>query len=205
MPDRQGGVQLRFVGTATPDFMMDENRHSQQNWNARFSEGGFDDQLFFADSNGLFSATSRNQQAIINESHAIQAQPDAGLLDREATPLSGVSLDKNVAYESDISESGATISDCPIRIADFNVSSNLSTPDSERAVADREVFNFEGVSLESFQFLSDLLSDWDGLVGANTFFEAAAALRQGQVQQNQSTVQHESSADSSSATLSRHR
>ena len=85
MPDGQGGVQLGLDRSATPDFIMDENGNLQQNWDTRFSESRFDDQLFFADPNWLFSATSRNQQTTINEfrlngdlalspnSHAIQA------------------------------------------------------------------------------------------------------------------------------------
>ena len=93
MPDGQvqSGVQLRLVGSATPDFMMDEDWNSQQHGNARFSESGFDDQLLVADvgasnQNATYETGFYRNPSFASDSHAVQAKPDTGLPDVPSQP-----------------------------------------------------------------------------------------------------------------------
>jgi hypothetical protein len=49
---------------------------------------------------------------------------------------------------------------------DFDVSSDLPVPGSERAIAELNVFNSKKLSLISLQFLPGLIGQQNGLVGS---------------------------------------
>ena len=108
-PNGIAGVTLGQVGVTTPDLSFQnvadiDMESSEQNRNAGSSEGGFNDQFFFTNTNVLIGSASLDQQPTTDEiafngyapftsnSHAIQAQPDTGLTDGVVTTSELVTL-----------------------------------------------------------------------------------------------------------------
>ncbi len=120
---------------------------------------------------------SQEQQPIINElglngnaplasdRHAIDSQPDTGLVGKPTALFGGID-NKNAAPEANIIIDGSTIGDSAIGVADFDVSSDLPVPGSERAIAELNVFNAKKLSLVSLQPLPGLVGQQNGLIGS---------------------------------------
>jgi len=222
VPDGSVGVALGQVGITATDFSLDKvsgtrTGDSEKNGDAKSREDSFNDQLFFTNINILIGPASLDQQPTSDElglngnapftsnSHAIQAQPDTGLTDGESASVFGSIVNEYRSMEATVDEHRSTIGDRPIGIADFNVSADLSAPGVEGTIAKLNVFNAKKLSLVLLQPLPGLIGQRNGIVELPSLFNTAAGLGQSEKQQNQSALQHESSVNSSSATLSRHR
>jgi hypothetical protein len=221
VPDGVAGVSFGQIGITATDLALDKGagaslKYSEANRDTRGSEGGFNDQLFFANTNTVFALGTVDQQPITDkfalngnasfasDRHSVNAKPNAGLTEGESASVLGSVVNENRSMEAAVNEHGSMVGDSPIGIADFDVSSDLSAPGSERAIAELDILNAERLSLISLQLLPGLIVQQNGLVGVPPLFDAASGLGQSEDQQNQSALQHESSVNSSSATLSRH-
>jgi hypothetical protein len=222
VPEGSVGVALGQIGITATDLSLDKvagtrTGDSEKNGDTRSSESGFNDQLFSTNTNTVIILASMDQQPVTDESglnsdasltsdrHTIDTEPDARLFKRESTSFLASVVNENIAMKTNVDKHGSTIGDRPIGIADFNVSADLPVPGGEGTIAEFDVLNAERLSLVSLQPLPGLVGQRNGLVGVPPLFDAASGLGEGQNQDNHSTLQHESSVNSSSATLSRHR
>ena len=177
VPDGGAGVAFGQLGVTATDLSL-ATGPSEKNRDARGSEGGFNDQLFFANTNTVFALRTVDQQPITDklafngnasfasDRHAIDAQPDTGLNDGESARLLRSIVNENIAMETNIHEHGSVIGDRAIGVADFDVSSDLPAPGGEGTVAEFDVLNLQKVSLVPLVQLPTLLGHGNGLVGA---------------------------------------
>jgi hypothetical protein len=198
-PDGIVGTTFGLFGITATDLSFNTGS-SEKNRDARGSEGGFNDQLFFPNANFLMALNSQEQQPVSNElglngnpplatdRHAIDSQSDTGLIGKRTTLFGGID-NKDAASEANIIIDGSTIGDRPIGIADFDVGSDLSAPGSEGAIADFDVLNAESLSFISLQSLPGLVGQRNGVIGPPPFFNTAPDLAQSENQQNQNTLQ----------------
>ena len=149
--------------------------------------------------NGLSNSTFEADQigsdghpSLATNSHAVQAQDDSLLFQGHDAILGHTVVDEHATSHANIGDCGATI-DWPIipgSIADFNVRRDFSSPGSEGAIADINIFQLEEFTLPllpSTQFLS---REFDGFVEPRFFTSVATGLDQDENQQNQSPLQH---------------
>jgi hypothetical protein len=202
LPDWIAGTAAGFLMVSAPDLALDhvaaswQANGSQQNWDARGSEGGLDNQLF------LVNVHSGDEQVTVDklwidgdsplptDSHAIQAQPDAGLSIVEGTsPVASVK-EKHGSVETDIDPHPAMVDGLPVGVSNFNVGFNPSIPSSDESLSDLEIFNLEEFPFLPFKTLSGLVGQGSEFIGSNPFFNAAPGLGQGENEDNQSTLQH---------------
>lgn len=176
MPNGSAGIALGQVGVTATDLSLDTGS-SEKNRDARGSEGGFNDQLFLANTNTVFALGTVDQQPITDklafngnasfasDRHSIDAEPDAGLTEGESTSLLRSVVNESRTTEATVNEHGSMVGDSPIGVADFDVSSDLSAPGGERAITELNVLNAEKLSLVLLQPLSGLIGQQNRLVG----------------------------------------
>jgi len=181
VPNGSAGVALGQVGVATTDFAIDQITAdrgqvncSQQDGDARGSEGGLNHQLFFTNTKTFLVPGSLNQQyathkirldndlSLASNSHAIDSESDT-LVDKPTRLFGGIE-NKDAAVEANIIIDRSTIGDSAIGVADFDVSSNLPAPGGERTITELNVFNAKKFSLISLQFLPGLIGQQNGLI-----------------------------------------
>jgi hypothetical protein len=182
VPDGSAGVALGLVGVTATDLSFQNvsgtNReYSEKNRDTRSSEGGFNDQLFFTNTNTVLALASMHQQSTTDElgldsdsslasnSHSIQAQPDTDLTDGESASLFGSVVNEDRSMEATVNEHGPMISDRAIGVADFDISADLSAPGGERTITELNVFNAERLLLVSLQSQPGFIGQQNGLVG----------------------------------------
>jgi hypothetical protein len=182
MPDGSVGVALGQIGITATDFSLDKGtgtslKYSEADRDTRGSEGGFNDQLLSSNANFLMALNSQEQQPTGNElglngnaplaanRHAIDSQPDTGLTEGESAGFLSSVVNESRTTEATVNEHGSVIGDRAIGVADFDVSSDLSTPGSERAIAELNIFNAKKLSLMLLQPLPGLIGQQNGLVG----------------------------------------
>jgi hypothetical protein len=222
VPNGIAGVTLGQVGVTTPDLSFQnvadiDMESSEQNRNAGSSEDGFNNQLLLADTTAILSIGSLDQQPTMDkfrlngdetfasDGHAVKAEPNTILSEREPSTLGTSVVDPNISFQANVHPDGTAINDSTISVPHFNIGFDFSTPGSDGATADLEFLDRQEIAFESFQFLPDFSGQRNGVVGPSSFFDATSRLGQDEDQQNQTSLQHESSVNSSSATLSRHR
>jgi hypothetical protein len=139
--------------------------------------------------------------------HAIQPQDDSLLLQGQNTTLIHVVMNKDIALHSEIADGRASIDGLaiPRSITDFNICGDFPTQGSDGAVTDLEILKLEELSLQSFETLPRFAREFKRFIEPCFFAGVAPVLGHSKDQQNQNALQHESSVNSSSATLSRHR
>ncbi|MBI3807623.1 MAG: hypothetical protein HY281_08965 [Nitrospirae bacterium] len=192
--------------------------------NAGFGEGGFNDQLFLSNV-GVFVEAARSlgigfdpqmgaHQTGVNDdfslatdSHSIQAKIEPQLLNGKQVEIS--IMYKDTPDESVVGENLSPVSNRPISVTNLDDSTDLSTiPAGNGAGSDFDILKFQEVSFQSFDMLSLATSQFDRLEIIDPFLHLGeqGASVQGDAGQNyQKSLHHESSVNSSSATLSRHR
>ena len=200
------GEWLGQVGITTTDLSLDKvsgtrTGDSEKNGNARSSEGSFNNQLFFTNTNILVSPASLDQQSTADEfrlngnatfasdRHTVEAKPDAGLTDKSPGIFSGIE-NEGAPVEAHIIIDGSTIGDRPIGITDFNVSTDLPAPSGESTITELQVLNLQKVSLVPFMQLPTALGHRDQFVGSSTLLYTAPGLSQGERKNNQNVLQH---------------
>lgn len=177
-------------------------QESQNAWNTRISESGFNSESFFTNANIVIGRKTLDQQSSTNElaingeatfasnRHSIYSKPDTGLTHGEIASFFAGVVNEDGTSEAAVIEHGATIDNRPIDITNFDVSADLSAPGSERALTELHVLNGEQFALVPLQPFLRLVSQRDRLVEPSTFFDATASLSQGEDQQGQSVLQH---------------
>ena len=182
-PDGIVGVALGQVGITATDFSLDKvagtrTGDSEKNGDTRSSEGSFNDQLFFTNANTVIILASMDQQSTSNkiglndnapftsDSHTVNSRQNASLSEGESTSFLASVVNENGSMEAGVDEHGSTIGDCPIGIADFNISADLSAPSGKRATVEFDLLNFEKLSFVPFMQLPPVLGHGNQIVSS---------------------------------------
>ncbi len=182
VPEGSAGVALGQIGITATDLSLDKGagaslKYSEADRDTRGSEGGFNDQLFLANTNTVFTLGTVDQQPITDklalngnasfasDRHTVNAKPNAGLTEGESASLLRSIVNESRTTEATVNEHGSMVGDSPIGIADLDVSSDLPVPGSKGTVAEFDVLNNKKLSLISLQFLPGLVGQQNGLVG----------------------------------------
>ena len=206
-PEGVGETALGLVGITATDLALDKGagaslKYSEADRDTRGSESGFNDQLFLANTNTVFTLGTVDQQPITDkfafngnasfasDRHTVDTEPDARLGEGESTVFLSSVVNENIAPEPNVHEHWTTVGDRPICIADLNGSSDLPAPGGEGTVAELDVLDLQKVSLVPLVQSPTLLGHGNGLVGVPPFFNAASGLGKGEGKQNQNMLQH---------------
>lgn len=186
-----------MFGITATDLSLDKGagaslKYSEADRDTRGSEGGFNDQLFLANTNTVFALGTVDQQPITDKlafngntslaanRHTVDTEPDAGLAEGERAGFLGSVVNENIAMKTDIDEHGPTIGDRPIDVSNFDVSPDLPAPGGEGTVAEFDVLNAERLSLVSLQPLPGLVGQQNGLVGVPSLLRCCIRIGSGQ-------------------------
>jgi hypothetical protein len=176
VPDGGAGIALGQVGVTATDLSLDTGP-SEKNRDARGSEGGFNDQLFLANTNTVFALGTVDQQPITDklafngnasfasDRHTIDSEPDARLSKGESSRLLGSVVNENRTYKATVDEHRSAIGDRPIGVSNVDVSADPSTPSGERAITELDILDAERLSFISLQPLPGLIGQQNGLIG----------------------------------------
>ena len=160
---------------------------SQQGGDAGVSQGSFDDQSIFTDIRASITGDALDERSSLNQfwldgnsafssnSHTIQSKPNANLVTQGSSLISCV-VRKNAAGESDVVGDGAFIDNSAVGITNLEVGLNPSTPRSEGAVTDSDIFDTQKLSLEFLKLNPILAGQLERPVGSNAFFNATTSL-----------------------------
>ena len=158
MPNGSAGNTFGLLGITATDLSLDKGtgtslEYSETYRDTRGSEGGFNDQLSFTNTDMILAPGSVDQQSTTDElglngnaplaanRHAIDSQSDTGLAEGARAGFLGSGVNENIPMKTNIGKHGSTIGDSGIGVADFDVSSDLPAPGGERAIAELDVFN----------------------------------------------------------------
>ena len=170
------------IGITATDFSLDKvsgtrTGDSEKNGDARGGEGSFNDQLFLANTYAILSFGPLDQQptfdeawinsnlSLASDSHAVKADPNTILSERESSSSGSSIVDKDIAFQTGVHPDGPMINDGTVSVPNFNVGFDFSTPSGERAATDFEFLNLKKFPLETLQFLPDLFGQRNGVVG----------------------------------------
>jgi hypothetical protein len=215
------------IGTATANFLGSTAGSNGGNddylWNARFGEGGFDYEFLLFDTDSLVEqagslgisvgakvvadqAWVNSYSSLTSNSHSVQPEMDSPLAKGEQSGI--IAVEPNCADESNIGENISSIENRAISIVSFDSRADLSTPRGDGAVSDLDLFQFQQLSLLRLNTVSSFADqfNWLEIIDPFLYFGEQGARVEGDAgHDQQESIQHESSVNSSSATLSRHR
>jgi len=215
-PDGRAGITLGSFGGTTSELTVVNDGNEQEDRDAGFGEGGVDNQRFFTDSHpsvflavapyettgdlgvGLFGAVGLTDQlgsygnpSFSPDGHAIKTQYESALLgEGESSTFSQIIVNHDTARHASISVGWSAIGDSAIGVSNFNISRDLASPGSNRAISDLEVLKLQELSLQPFNTFPALRREGDGFKDSSTFVGGTAGLGQSEGQQNQSALQY---------------
>jgi hypothetical protein len=124
----------------------------------------------------------------------------------ECASFSQAIVNGDASVHSPVNENGALVGDrAAIHISNDDISRDFPSPGSNGTSTNLEVLKFENLSLQPLKLLPGLVVETQRSESSLFLLGGGATdWRQDKYEQNQSALQHESSVNSSSATLSRH-
>jgi hypothetical protein len=131
---------------------------------------------------------------------------DSPLAKREQSGI--ITVEPNCADESNIGQNISSIENRAISIVSFDSRADLSTPRGYGSISDLDIFQFQQLSLLRLNTVSSFADqfDWLEIVDPFLHFREQGASGQGDAGHDyHESLHNESSVNSSSATLSRHR
>lgn len=213
MPDGSTGINLGegfFSAGLQLNHVIAEDIQSlpRNHGIAGLSQSRLNDQVLFADNNFVLESAA-NQLALSSDritfgnvsadefsidghasassdGHAVQSEIDSLLSRTEESAVTDVTHEIDESWKA---KNGTAVDDGAISISDLNVSGQATSPSSDRASSNSEIFKLQVVTLGGLLQQPSLLGKGGDIVGADIFATLAAS-GQGQNQDNQRALQH---------------
>jgi hypothetical protein len=209
VPDGRIGVALGNFGIPTPELVIVNQGDVKEDGNTGSRERGLDNQGVLADSNNVFISLNENTFSVgitslgsgisngtsvagqiggddnasfPTDGHPVQSQDDSELLPGEEAAQTNVIVNHDVAIHPDIRISGALVDGSAVGVSSFDISSDLTSPSGDRAIANLDVLKLEEFTLNPFPFNAPLRRERERFEQRPSLIDSAAKLSQSEDQ-----------------------